>query len=125
MTSMTTRLDSLDLSASLTHDESEKRILKAQRRLTQLRLFCGGLLGSTTKGPGLIVLFEGFDAAGKGGAIRRSDQWPGPSSRSRGTHRAAQRRGAAPPFPLAVPGVLTRTRRHDHLRPFVVRTPAR
>jgi polyphosphate kinase 2 (PPK2 family) len=71
VTSVTNRLDDLDLSKSLTHDESEKRILMAQRRLTQLRLFCGGLLGSTTKGPGLIVLFEGFDAAGKGGAIRR------------------------------------------------------
>jgi polyphosphate kinase 2 (PPK2 family) len=68
---MANRLDTLDLTQSLTHDESEKRILRAQHRLTQLRLFCGGLLGSTTKGPGLIVLFEGFDAAGKGGAIRR------------------------------------------------------
>jgi polyphosphate kinase 2 (PPK2 family) len=68
---MANRLEHLDLSHSLTHDESEKRILNAQRRLTQLRLFSGGLLGSSTKGPGLLVLFEGFDAAGKGGAIRR------------------------------------------------------
>jgi polyphosphate kinase 2 (PPK2 family) len=68
---MVNRLDDLDLSQSLTHDESEKRILKAQRRLTQLRLFSGGLLGNSEKGPGLLVLFEGFDAAGKGGAIRR------------------------------------------------------
>ncbi|MFZ1062639.1 MAG: UDP-galactose-lipid carrier transferase [Acidimicrobiales bacterium] len=68
---MANRLDALDLRATLSHEESEKRVVRAQRRLTQLRLFCGGLLGSTTKGPGLIVVFEGFDAAGKGGAIRR------------------------------------------------------
>ncbi len=68
---MASRLDNLDLSQSLTHDESEKRIQKAQRRLTQLRLFTGGLLDAATKGPGLLVLFEGFDAAGKGGAIQR------------------------------------------------------
>jgi polyphosphate kinase 2 (PPK2 family) len=43
---------------------------KAQKRITQLRLFTAGLLGQEP-GPGLIVLFEGFDAAGKGGAIRR------------------------------------------------------
>ena len=43
----------------------------AQHRLTQLRLFSAGLLEPNVVGPGLVVLFEGFDAAGKGGAIRR------------------------------------------------------
>jgi polyphosphate kinase 2 (PPK2 family) len=68
---MSSRLNTLDLNQSLTRSESKKRIRRAQRRLTQLRLFCGGLLGSTQKGPGLLVLFEGLDAAAKGGAIRR------------------------------------------------------
>lgn len=67
---MTGRLDGLDLTKSLTREESEQRIKVAQRRLVQLRLFTAGLLDSTERGPGLIVLFEGFDAAGKGGAIR-------------------------------------------------------
>jgi polyphosphate kinase 2 (PPK2 family) len=67
---MTSRLDALDLSQSLSREESERRILAAQRRLVQLRLFTAGLVGSSEIGPGLVVLFEGFDAAGKGGAIR-------------------------------------------------------
>jgi polyphosphate kinase 2 (PPK2 family) len=67
---MTGRLDEVDLSQTLTREESDKRILAAQRRLVHLRLFTAGLLDSPQVGPGLLVLFEGFDAAGKGGAIR-------------------------------------------------------
>jgi polyphosphate kinase 2 (PPK2 family) len=67
---MTNRLDALDLSPSVTREESERRILAAQRRLVHLRLFTAGLVDSNKIGPGLVVLFEGFDAAGKGGAIR-------------------------------------------------------
>jgi polyphosphate kinase 2 (PPK2 family) len=69
--SMSSRLDQLDLSQKLTHEESERRILAAHHRLVQLRLFTAGLLESPDLGPGLLILFEGFDAAGKGGAIRR------------------------------------------------------
>jgi polyphosphate kinase 2 (PPK2 family) len=64
-------VDDIDLTKTMSKEESEKRIRKAQRRLTQLRLFSAGLLEPKVVGPGLIVLFEGFDAAGKGGAIRR------------------------------------------------------
>lgn len=71
MTFVPNRLEKLDLSQRLSHDESEERVRKAQRRLTQLRLFTAGVLDASAKGPGLLVLFEGFDAAGKGGAIRR------------------------------------------------------
>jgi polyphosphate kinase 2 (PPK2 family) len=67
---VTGRLDSIDLTKTLSREESERRIRAAQRRLVQLRLFTAGLLGSSEIGPGLVVLFEGFDAAGKGGAIR-------------------------------------------------------
>ena len=65
------RVDDVDLSGTLSHDESEVRIRSVQRRLTQLRLFTAGLLEPHEQGPGLLVIFEGFDAAGKGGAIRR------------------------------------------------------
>lgn len=68
---MSNPLDDLDLSQSLSREESEKRIVAAQRRLLHLRLFSAGLLGPAPNAPGLLVLFEGFDAAGKGGAIRR------------------------------------------------------
>lgn len=68
---MTKRIDEIDLTRTMGVDESELRIVAAQRRLTQLRLFSAGLLDPGVVGPGLLVLFEGFDAAGKGGAIRR------------------------------------------------------
>jgi len=65
------RLADLDLTVSLAPEESERRIRAAQHRLVQLRLFTAGLFEPHEVGPGLIVLFEGFDAAGKGGTIRR------------------------------------------------------
>jgi len=65
------QLDKQDMTQRLSKDESDQRIVKAQRRLVQLRLFTAGLLGGGDGAPGLLVLFEGFDAAGKGGAIRR------------------------------------------------------
>ena len=68
---MSNRLHDLDLSAKLAADESDRRIVAAQKRLLHLRLFSAGLLGPAPDAPGLLVLFEGFDAAGKGGAIRR------------------------------------------------------
>ena len=64
-------LEDVDLSLKLSAAESEERLLKAQRRLLALRLQCGGLIGDGTLGPPLCLLFEGWDAAGKGGAIRR------------------------------------------------------
>lgn len=64
-------VDDIDLTKSMPKEESDERVRRAQNRLTQLRLFSAGLLEPHRPGPGLIVLFEGFDAAGKGGAIRR------------------------------------------------------
>lgn len=68
---MTSRIDAIDLSASMDKVTSVQRVAAAQHRLTQLRLFSAGLLQPDVVAPGLLVLFEGFDAAGKGGAIRR------------------------------------------------------
>lgn len=65
------RVDDIDLTQTLSKEASEKRVKRAQRRLTQLRLLTAGLLRPDVTGPGLVVVFEGFDAAGKGGAIRR------------------------------------------------------
>lgn len=66
------RLDEVDLSLSLSAKEEERELKLAWRRLSQLRLALGGLLdGRTQLGPPVCVLFEGWDAAGKGGAIKR------------------------------------------------------
>ncbi|HVY95591.1 MAG TPA: UDP-galactose-lipid carrier transferase [Solirubrobacterales bacterium] len=66
------RLDEVDLTLSLSAKEEERELKLAWRRLSQLRLALGGLLdGRSELGPPLCVLFEGWDAAGKGGAIKR------------------------------------------------------
>ena len=66
------RLDDLDLSATLEREEYEERLYKAQRKLLALRLELAGLMEDSELGPGVTVVFEGSDAGGKGGAIRRS-----------------------------------------------------
>ena len=70
-------LDQVDLSRSLSKAEEARRVPAAQQRLLALRLICGGQVaageGDTAPplGPPVLVVFEGWDAAGKGGAIRR------------------------------------------------------
>jgi AMP-polyphosphate phosphotransferase len=65
------RLDQLDLSLKLSKEEEAERLEAAQDRLLALRLRLGGLTGDGTLGPPLCVLLEGWDASGKGGAIKR------------------------------------------------------
>jgi polyphosphate kinase 2 (PPK2 family) len=65
------RLDELDLTKSLTRKEEARSLDFAWERLTQLRLTLGGQLGDQGLGPPVCVLFEGWDASGKGGAIKR------------------------------------------------------
>jgi polyphosphate kinase 2 (PPK2 family) len=65
------RLDELDLSKSLTRKEEERGLSRAWERLAQLRLTLGGQLGDQGLGPPVCVLLEGWDASGKGGAIKR------------------------------------------------------
>ena len=65
-------LDDVDLSLRLSADEEADRLAVAQRRLLELRLICGGLVGEThALGPPMCVVFEGWDAGGKGGCIKR------------------------------------------------------
>jgi polyphosphate kinase 2 (PPK2 family) len=65
------RLDHLDLSLRLSREEEETRVAAAQRRLLHLRLVLGGMVGDKQLGPPVCVVFEGWDASGKGGAIKR------------------------------------------------------
>src|SRR3954452_12327066 len=65
------RLADVDLTVRLSKKEGRKELTAAQRRLVHLRLLLGGQIGSGEHGPPLCVLFEGWDASGKGGAIQR------------------------------------------------------
>ena len=65
------RLDELNLSSKLSKKEAKTRLEAAQTRLLALRLVLGGLVGERGIGPPVCVLFEGWDASGKGGAIKR------------------------------------------------------
>ena len=65
-------INDYDLTLSLGKAEEEKRLATAQARLLYLRLVCGGLMDSSQRlGPPLCVVMEGWDASGKGGAIKR------------------------------------------------------
>jgi len=65
------RLSEVDLSARLTKKEAKRRLKQAGVRLLHLRLLLGGQIAEHRLGPPLCVLFEGWDASGKGGAIKR------------------------------------------------------
>ena len=65
------RLKSVDPAVKMPAKEAEDRLEKAQQRLLRLRLLLGGQIGGQQIGPPLCVLFEGWDASGKGGAIKR------------------------------------------------------
>ncbi len=63
-------LGDVDLSLKLSKDEEAEQLSAAQERLLRLRLELGGQTAPKL-GPPLCVLFEGWDASGKGGAIKR------------------------------------------------------
>ena len=65
------RLDALDLSLRLSVDEEAEQLEAAENELLHLRLVLAGLLGDGRLGPPVLVVFEGWDASGKGGAIQR------------------------------------------------------
>ncbi len=64
-------LADVDLTLRIDRREETDRLERAQKRLLQLRLCTAGLVGERTPGPPICVVMEGWDAAGKGGAIKR------------------------------------------------------
>jgi polyphosphate kinase 2 (PPK2 family) len=64
-------LDELDLTLDLPKEEAKTRLEAAQERMQAIRLELAGLDGDPRLGPPLCVVLEGWDASGKGGAIRR------------------------------------------------------
>jgi polyphosphate kinase 2 (PPK2 family) len=71
---MATR-EGVDLSLKLSTEEEAKRLAAGGDRLQHLRLQIAGLLpwpdGERRQGPPVCLVFEGWDASGKGGAIKR------------------------------------------------------
>ena len=65
------RLHDLDLTLKFDKKEEAERLETAQQRLLELRLVLGGLVRGERIGPPVCVLFEGWDASGKGGVIKR------------------------------------------------------
>jgi len=65
------RLDELDLSLKLLKEEESERLAAGWKRLEALRLALGAKLPGYGLGPPVLALFEGWDASGKGGAIKR------------------------------------------------------
>jgi polyphosphate kinase 2 (PPK2 family) len=65
------RLDELDLSRKISRKEESAGLEAGWLRLSQLRLTIGGQIGKREIGPPVCVIFEGWDASGKGGAIKR------------------------------------------------------
>jgi AMP-polyphosphate phosphotransferase len=65
------RLDDVDLTKAYSNKEEARGLENAWSRLSQLRLTLGGQIGPRELGPPVCVLFEGWDASGKGGAIKR------------------------------------------------------
>ena len=55
----------------LSKKKAQARLEQAQQRLLRLRLHLGGQIGEQRIGPPLCCVFEGWDASGKGGAIKR------------------------------------------------------
>jgi polyphosphate kinase 2 (PPK2 family) len=64
-------LAEVDLSQKLSRKEERRGLENAWARLAQLRLTLGGQIGERRIGPPVLVLLEGWDASGKGGAIKR------------------------------------------------------
>ena len=58
-------LEKLDLTRALPKAEYRRRLRELQRRLHRLQRICW------KEGLGVVILFEGWDAAGKGSSIRR------------------------------------------------------
>ena len=108
-------LDDADLSLKLSKQQGLEQLTTLQRRLTALRLQCGGQLGTGELGPPILLLFEGWDASGKGGAIRRVTAPLDPRHVTVAQYRGADRPREAPSLPVAVRAVAARVGRDVRL----------
>ena len=84
-----------------------------------------GWSASSGIGPPVCVLFEGWDASGKGGAIKRLVAAARPAPRARRAVRGADLRREAPPLAVALLAGAAGLGRHGRARPLLVRARAR
>ena len=88
-------LDRSDLSKRLDRGDYEKQLSGLQQRLRDLEFECYGRRVAS------VVVYEGWDAAGKGGNIKRLTPGTGPARLRGGSDKRAYRRGKEPPLPVA------------------------
>ena len=117
------RLAAVDLSRRISSEEEAELVSRAQRRLLHLRLVNGGHSATGSWGPPVCVVFEGWDASGKGGAIRAWSPRSTPATSGWPSSVPPPRR-APPPLPLALLALAPGLGGHGHLRPLLVRTGA-
>ena len=118
------RLDDVDLTLHLGKKEYKKQLAAAQERLVHLRLLLGGQIGPKELGPPLCVLFEGWDASGKGGAIQRLVSELDPRHVRVRAVRGPHLRREAAPLPVAVLAEAAGLGRHGRAGPQLVRAGA-
>ncbi|MBN9634023.1 MAG: UDP-galactose-lipid carrier transferase, partial [Actinobacteria bacterium] len=68
---VSSRLAALNMGVKLSRTEGLRQLRDVQDQLLHLRLALAGLLENPALGLPVCVLFEGWDASGKGGAIKR------------------------------------------------------
>jgi polyphosphate kinase 2 (PPK2 family) len=112
-------LSSLDMTQSLAKKVYETELAAWQGRLSEL------MRHPEFKKRALILAFEGSDAAGKGGAIRRIMSAMDARQYQIIPDRRADRRGARATLSVAILAAHAAPRRCGHLRPHVVWPRAR
>ena len=94
----TSALDQVDLSSSLTPEEYTARLKKAQAKLRELQHQI------YRRRVPVVIAYEGWDAAGKGGNIRRLTQNLDPRGVRGCAHRGPKRHREGSPLPVAFLG---------------------
>ena len=91
-----TVLTELDMNLTVSKKDYRRELPKEQGRVNAL------FRRARENGISIVAVFEGWDAAGKGGAIRRLTQALDARDYAGHPDRRADRRGASPPLPVAV-----------------------
>ena len=119
------RLDALDLTQRCLARRSGATRDAPSAGLLHLRLVLGGLVGDGRLGPPVLVLFEGWDASGKGGAIKRLVGRLDPRHVRVAQFARADARREAASLPVSLLEPAARVGRDGRVRSLVVRPGAR
>ncbi len=111
-------LDNLDLSQKVSDDDFDKELAEKQARLNLLQRW------AIKHGVSTVLVLEGWDAAGKGGTIRRVTGQPRCARLPGDSDRGADRRGARASLHVAILAPLVTQGAPDDLRSQLVRSRA-